>query len=68
MDGLGLAHSMNTTANNTAIAEPPVRPATTQRERANERESAHASELAMLRERVCRMRMPRGEFMPHLPR
>jgi hypothetical protein len=59
---------MKTTTSNLAIAEPPVRPATTQRERANERESAHASELAMLRERVRRMRMPRGEFMPHLSR
>jgi len=59
---------MKTTTSNLAIAEPPVRTVVPQRERTNEREPVHASELAMLRERVRRMRLPRGEFMPHLAR
>ena len=49
---------------NLAIAEPPVRPSIPMRDRATEREPAHASDLAMLRERAKRMRMPRGEFLP----
>ncbi len=53
---------------NLAIAEPPVRPSIQQRERATERDAAHAADLAMLRDRVRRMRMPRGECMPSLPR
>ena len=59
---------MKTTTSNLAIAEPPVRTVTSQRERASEREPAHASELAMLRERVRHMRLPRGDFMPNLSR
>ncbi|MFZ4722350.1 MAG: hypothetical protein ACOYMI_04290 [Phycisphaerales bacterium] len=59
---------MKTSTRNLAIAEPPARPVSPQRERANEREPAQASELAMLRERARRMRLPRGEFMPHLSR
>ena len=49
---------------NLAIAEPPVRPSIPMRDRATEREPTHASDLAMLRERAKRMRMPRGEFLP----
>jgi hypothetical protein len=59
---------MKTTTSNLAIAEPPARTAVPQRDRAIEREPVHPSELAMLRERVRHMRLPRGEFMPHLPR
>lgn len=59
---------MKTPTSNLAIAEPPVRTVLPQRERANEREPVHPSELAMLRERVRRMRLPRGEFVAHLPR
>ena len=50
---------------NLAIAEPPVRPSVPQRDRASEREPVVASDLAMLRDRVRRMRMPRGECMPN---
>lgn len=55
---------MNQKTSNLAIAEPPVRPSIPQRDRASEREPLHASDLAMLRERARRMRMPRGEFLP----
>jgi hypothetical protein len=64
----GLHHRMKNSTSNLAIAEPPVRAASPQRERAGEREPVHSTELAMLRERVRRMRLPRGEFMPNLSR
>ncbi|MFM7806385.1 MAG: hypothetical protein ACKPEA_00470 [Planctomycetota bacterium] len=53
---------------NLAIVEPLVRPSISMRDRAAEREPAHASDLAMLRDRVKRMRMPRGEFLPRTER
>lgn len=53
---------------NLAIAEPPVRVAAPSREPRLEREPVDASELVMLRERVRRMRMPRGESLPRLHR
>jgi hypothetical protein len=59
---------MNQKTGNLAIAEPPVRPSIPQRDRATEREPVHAGDLAMLRDRVRRMRMPRGEFAPSLAR
>jgi hypothetical protein len=59
---------MNTTTSNLAIAEPLVRTVVPQRDRADGREQVSPSELSMLRERVRRMRLPRGEFVPHLPR
>ena len=59
---------MNLQNGNLAIAEPPVRPSIAPRDRAAEREPAHAADLAMLRDRVRRMRMPRGECLPNLPR
>ena len=47
---------------NLALAEPPVRTAgVANRERGVARDEVHPTELAMLRERVKRMRMPRGE-------
>jgi hypothetical protein len=60
---------MSKTTGNIAIAEPPVRPLMpAHRERSKDREPAHPSDLAMLRERVRRMRMPRGECLPNLAR
>jgi hypothetical protein len=60
---------MHKTTGNLAIAEPPVRPVTpVHRDRPADREPAHPADLAMLRERVRRLRMPRGECMPTLAR
>jgi hypothetical protein len=59
---------MNHKTGTIAIAEPPVRPSVPQRERVVDREPAHPADLAMLRERVRRMRLPRGEFVQSLPR
>jgi hypothetical protein len=60
---------MKTSTSNLAIAEPPVRPAMpAHRDRPVDREPAHPADLAMLRERVRRLRMPRGECMPTLAR
>jgi len=53
---------------NIAIAEPPVRPSAPQRERGADREPVHPSDLAMLRERVRRLRMPRGAFIQNSAR
>jgi hypothetical protein len=49
---------------NIAIAEPPVRVAPPSRDARPEREPVQASDLAMLRDRVRRMRLPRGEMLP----
>jgi hypothetical protein len=51
-----------------AIVEPPVRPSIPVRDRGGEREPLLASDLAMLRDRVRRMRMPRGETLPRAER
>jgi hypothetical protein len=54
---------------NLAIAEPPVRTASAvSRERGVERDEVRPTDLAMLRERVKRMRMPRGECVPGIDR
>lgn len=61
---------MPTQNGNLAIAEPPVRTASAMsRDRGVEqRDEVRANDLAMLRERVKRMRMPRGEWMPGVDR
>ena len=51
-----------------AIVEPPVRPSIPAHDRTSDRETPHAIDLAMLRERAKRMRMPRGEFLPRTER
>ncbi|NBX25116.1 MAG: hypothetical protein EBQ99_03570 [Planctomycetes bacterium] len=53
---------------NLAIAEPPSRVASPAREVRPDREPVAVSELAMLRERTRRMRMPRGESLPRMQR
>ena len=59
---------MNHQTSHLAIAEPPVRPSIPAHDRTSDRETPHASDLAMLRERAKRMRMPRGEFLPRCGR
>lgn len=60
---------MHTQTGNLAIAEPPVRTASAvSRDRGVERDEVQPSDLTMLRERVKRMRMPRGEWMPGIDR
>lgn len=60
---------MHTQNGNLAIAEPPVRTASAvSRDRGVERDEVQPSDLTMLRERVKRMRMPRGEWMPGVDR
>jgi hypothetical protein len=59
---------MSNDPGNLAIAEPPVRVAPPLREVRPDREPVTASELALLRERIRRMRMPRGESLPRLHR
>ena len=50
---------------NLALAEPPVRTAVgVSRDRSVEREEVQAADMAALRDRVKRMRMPRGEWLP----
>ena len=54
---------------NLALAEPPIRTASAvSRDRGVERDQVQPSDLHMLRERVKRMRMPRGEWMPGVDR
>jgi hypothetical protein len=60
---------MHTQNGNLAIAEPPVRTASAvSRDRGLERDEVQPSDLTMLRERVKRMRMPRGECVPGIDR
>ena len=61
-------HSMSLQSRHVAIVEPPVRPSIPTRDRAAEREPLHGSDLALLRERIKRMRMPRGELLPRAER